>query len=327
MHIFTETELKEMITIDQQAISVIEDAFTSLATRKVVMPPVMRVDIEKHNGEVDVKTAYIEGYDMFAIKVSTGFFDNHKLGLPSGNGLMMLLSSVTGQPQAFLLDNGYLTHIRTAAAGAVAASHLAKENAVTAGIIGTGSQARFQLMALSKVRNIRKVFVYGRDEKKVNQYSREMAELLQLEVKGERNPESVVKQSDIVITTTPASVPVIKENWLHPGLHITAMGSDAEHKQELETGILTAADKLVCDVKSQCFVLGELHHGMDQGVITEKSAIVELGEITSGKAEGRMKEDDITVCDLTGTGAQDTAIALYAYERLQKKAKGKEVKT
>jgi ectoine utilization protein EutC len=324
MLIFTEKELREIVQIDEKAISVIEGAFTSLVTRKVVMPPIMRVDVEEHNGEVDVKTAYIEGYDMFAIKVSTGFFNNNKIGLPSGNGMMMLLSTITGFPQAFLLDNGYLTHVRTAAAGAVAANHLAKKNVETVGIIGTGSQSRYQLLALRKVRKFNRVLVSGRDPHKVEQFVKEMSELLDVEAKGD-SAENVVKQSDVVITTTPSSTPIIKTEWLHPGLHITAMGSDAEHKQELEAGVLKGAHKLVCDVKDQCFRLGELHHGLEQGTITKGSSIIELGEITSGKAAGRESEEEITVCDLTGTGVQDTAIALYAYERLQDENKGIEI--
>lgn len=326
MYIYTEKEMKKVVEIDEKAISVVEDGFTSLATRHVEMPPIMRVDVHQHNGEVDVKTAYIEGYDMFAIKVSSGFFNNDRLGLPSGNGMMMLLSSVTGIPQAFLLDNGYLTHVRTAAAGAVAAKYLAKEHVEAVGVIGTGSQARYQLQALQKVRNYKKVYVYGRSQQKVDVFVEEMQATLGISVEGTESAEAVVKHSEVVITTTPSKEPVLKAEWLHPGLHITAMGSDAEHKQELEAAILQRADLLVCDVKSQCFRLGELHHGLEQGMITADSPIFELGEITSGKASGRTSNDQITVCDLTGTGVQDTVIALYAHQVLKENKFGLKIK-
>lgn len=140
--ILTEAELRDLVKLDLAAVDVVESAFRALATGAVIMPPILSMDIPAANGEVDVKTAYIPGFDGFAIKVSPGFFDNPKLGLPSLNGLMILFSAKTGLVEALLLDNGYLTDIRTAAAGAVAARHLAPEEVHTAGVIGTGMQAR-----------------------------------------------------------------------------------------------------------------------------------------------------------------------------------------
>lgn len=326
MIIFTEAEIKRFVRINREAISVVENGFTSLAEGKVAMPPIMRVDLPENNGEVDVKTAYIKGKEMFAIKISSGFFNNYQLGLPSGNGMMILLDTKTGVPKAILLDNGYLTDVRTAAAGAIAANYLAKKDVHTVGVIGAGSQARYQLQALKEVRDYKEVMVYARSKNRVDEFVAEMKELLGVEVVASLKPEQVVRHSDIVITTTPSEIPVIKADWLHPGLHITAMGSDAEHKQELEAEVLAKADRLVCDVKSQCFRLGELHHGLEHGVITEASPISELGEITSGEASGRENEEQITVCDLTGTGVQDTAIALYSYYTMRDKQTGIEIK-
>jgi ornithine cyclodeaminase/alanine dehydrogenase-like protein (mu-crystallin family) len=197
----------------------------------------------------------------------------------------------------------------------------------TVGVIGAGSQARYQLQALKEVRDFKEVMVYARSKDRVDQFAAEMKDLLQVEVIASLHPEQVVGGSDIVITTTPAATPVIKADWLHPGLHITAMGSDAEHKQELEAEVLIKADRLVCDVKSQCFRLGELHHGLKQGLLTETSPILELGEMTSGKAIGREHDEQITVCDLTGTGVQDTAIALFALQTMRALKGEMEIKT
>jgi ectoine utilization protein EutC len=322
MLIFTEQELKQFIQLNQEAVKVVEDAFSKLAEKEAVMPPIMRVDIEDQNGEVDVKTAYIKGKEMFAIKISSGFFNNYQLGLPSGNGMMILINTKTGVPEAVLLDNGYLTEVRTAAAGAVAAKYLSKENIGTVGVIGAGSQARFQLRALQLVRNFKKVLVYARSEERAKNYAGEMANELGVEVEIAESAEFAVRNSDIVITTTPAKEPIIQAEWLHPGLHITAMGSDAENKQELDPEILAKADLLVCDTKSQCVRLGELHHAVATGVLTEESPIIEIGELTSLKVAGRKNDDQITVCDLTGTGVQDTAIALFAYHEMKKRTKG-----
>lgn len=139
MLIFTERELKAHIGVDEPVIKAIEAAFSSLQTKEVDMPPIMRVDIPENNGEVDVKSAYIPGYDAFCIKMSSGFFDNHKRGLPSGSGMMVLISTETGIPKSVLLDNGYLTDVRTAAAGAVAAKYLAPEKIERVGVIGAGN--------------------------------------------------------------------------------------------------------------------------------------------------------------------------------------------
>lgn len=327
MLIFTEQELKQHVQLNLEAISIVEEGFTKLANNEVEMPPIMRVDVHDQNGEVDVKTAYVKGKDMFAIKVSSGFFNNYKLGLPSGNGLMMLISTQTGIPQALLLDNGYLTEVRTAAAGAIAANYLSRENIATVGVIGAGSQARFQVRALKLVRDFKRVLVYARSADRAKKYAEDMSAELGIEVQAVDSAEAVVRNSDTVITTTPAKEPVIKAEWLRPGLHITAMGSDAEHKQELEAEVLARADKLVCDTKAQCARLGELHHALDRGVLTEDSSIIELGQLTSKKLAGRENDEQITVCDLTGTGVQDTAIALFAYNEMVKRDLGLNVES
>ncbi|MBM7586973.1 ornithine cyclodeaminase [Bacillus pakistanensis] len=325
MIIFTEQDLKQHVRLNQEAIPIIEEAFTKLANNEVEMPPIMRVDVHDQNGEVDVKTAYVKGKDMFAIKVSSGFFNNFKLGLPSGNGLMMLISTQTGIPQALLLDNGYLTEVRTAVAGAIAAKYLSREDSETVGVLGAGSQARFQVRALKLVRDVKKVLVYSRSTDRAKKYAAEMKAETGIEVEVIDCAEQVVRSSDLVITTTPSKEPIIKAEWLHPGLHITAMGSDAEHKQELETEILVRADMLVCDTIKQCARLGELHHALDSGVLTNDSTIVELGQLTSKELTGRENEEQITVCDLTGTGVQDTAIALFAYNEMLKRNLGQQV--
>lgn len=325
MLIYTEQELKQYITLNQQARLVIEDGFNKLAQGQVEMPPIMRVDFPDRNGEVDVKTAYVKGKEMFAIKVSSGFFDNPQIGLSSGSGFMMLLSTQTGIPQALFLDNGYLTEVRTAAAGAIAADCLARKDIDTVGVIGAGSQARFQLKALALVRDFKKVLVYARSAERTRQYTEEMSKVLGIDVQAAESAEQVVRNSDLVITTTPATEPIVKTHWLHAGLHITAMGSDAEHKQELEAGVLAAADKIVCDAKVQCAKLGELHHALDNGALKDDSRVIELGQLTSKELEGRDNDDQITVCDLTGTGVQDTVIALFAYQELQKQHIGVEI--
>ncbi|HEX9926825.1 MAG TPA: ornithine cyclodeaminase family protein, partial [Anaerolineae bacterium] len=264
--ILTESDIRQCVGVDQEALAAVEDGFKRLADGKAMMPPIMRVDVPDNNGEVDIKTAYLQGLDSFAVKMSSGFFDNYKLGLPSLGGMMILLSAKIGFPEALLLDNGYLTDVRTGAAGALAAKVLARDQIETAGVIGAGAQARYQMRFLKQVRDFKRLLVYSRSPAHVEQYIADMTPVLGVEIVQAGDPATAVRESDIVVTTTPAKAPYLKAEWLHPGLHITAMGSDAEEKQELEAAVLAQADVLVCDHTSQAFRLGELHHGLAAGV-------------------------------------------------------------
>jgi ornithine cyclodeaminase len=228
---------------------------------------------------------------------------------------MLLWSATVGFPQAALFDNGYLTHVRTGAAGAIAARYLARERIETVGVIGSGTQARYQLLALREVRAFSRVLAYSPNADHLARYTAEMGEALSLPVEATGGPEAVVRGCDLLVTTTPASEPIVRAEWLHPGLHITAMGSDSEHKQELEPDVLAAADRRVCDLKSQCFRLGEHHHALEAGLLAPDAEVDELGEIAAGRKRGRTSDEEITVCDLTGVGVQDTAIALLAYQK------------
>jgi len=307
----TEPDLRRAVPLDLAAIDVTSRAFAALHAGGVVMPPVLSMALPAVNGEVDVKTAWIPGFDGFAIKVSPGFFDNPRLGLPSLNGLMILFSANTGLVEALFLDNGYLTDVRTAAAGAVAARHMAPETVETAGVLGTGVQARLQIAAAHLVRPFTRVLVWGRDPEKAAATARALAADLGVDARPEPDPARLVAQSQLVVTTTPSRTPILLADWLHPGLHITAMGSDQSEKNELDPAVLTRADLYVCDRLSQAEALGELRAAVAAGLWT-RGVPPELGAVVTGAIPGRPSSDAITVCDLTGTGAQDTAIATHA---------------
>ncbi|WP_310620688.1 cyclodeaminase [Flexibacterium corallicola] len=312
--ILSETELRRAIALDRDTVACIENAFHLLATKDVVMPPILSFHVPDHNGEVDVKTAYVPGIDSFAIKMSLGFFDNPKIGLPSLNGLMTLFDAKTGRVKALLLDNGYLTDIRTAAAGAVAAKHLSRANSEAAGILGSGMQARLQLEALTLVRNIKRAVIWGRDADKTAQCAHDCTNRLGIEVIT-GSIDQVMEQADIVVTTTPSQKPLITSKMIAPGQHITTMGSDTELKAELAPCVIPATTLFVCDRLSQSIKLGELRSAIKAGTVTKTTNYVELGEIIAGQKQGRRSAEDITVCDLTGTGVQDTAIATLAETR------------
>ncbi|WP_296743500.1 cyclodeaminase [Mesorhizobium sp.] len=315
MAVLTEAELRKIVTLDQDAIACVENAFRALATLPVEMPPILRLDVPEHRGEVDVKTAYVPGIDGFAIKISPGFFNNPQLGLPSLNGMMVLLSARTGLIEALLLDNGYLTDIRTAAAGAVAAKHLSREDSRIAAIFGAGVQAGLQLEALHLVRPIDEARIWARDAAKAEATAARLREKLGIAVRAEPDAANAAAGADIIVTTTPSTEPLIKAGFVAAGQHITAMGSDAEHKNEIAPAILRMADLYVADSAKQTRRLGELHHALDAGVMAVDADITELGQIIAGAKHGRRSASDITIADLTGTGVQDTAIATLARDR------------
>jgi ornithine cyclodeaminase len=320
--ILTEAELRSQIQLDLDAIECIEGAFHALATRAVIMPPIMRLDIIENNGEIDVKTAYIPGVDSLAIKISPGFFDNPNLGLPSVNGLMVLFSTRTGMVEALLLDNGYLTDIRTAAAGAVAAKYLARADSRRAAILGAGSQAGLQLEALTLVRDIDSATLWARDFDKAQSRARELSARLDIEITASPDVADAVRGADIIVTATPSTEAILMSEHIVTGQHITAMGSDSEHKQEIDPAIIADKAQYFCDRLSQVRVLGELHHAIEKKLVQPSAEFPELGQVIAHQVSGRQHRDDTTLCDLTGTGIQDTAIATLAYQRCQQHQAG-----
>ena len=312
--VLNSSEIKKCVQLNRQLIPIIEEAFKSLALGKTTMPPILRLDIEKYHGESDVKAAYIDGLDSYAIKVASGFFNNPNLGLPSSNGLMILLDSKTGVLKSVLLDKGYLTDVRTAIAGAIAAKHLSNPESSNAGIIGAGIQAKMQLEALLLVRNIKTAYIWSRDSKKTNTFVKNIKDKINIKIIACESPEQTVNLSEILITCTPSKSPIIKSEWLKKGLHITAMGSDAEMKNELDPKIIKECDYYIPDSQAQTSILGELNHAIKAGLVSAEKKYNELGSVIINSNLGRRNINDVTVADLTGTGVQDTAIARHTYK-------------
>ena len=187
--------------------------------------------------------------------------------------------------------------------------------------MGTGAQARLQIEAAHLVRPFERVLVWGRDPAKAAACASDIGKALGIEARAESDPERLVNESQLVVTATPTEEPVLKANWLHPGLHVTAMGSDQEGKNEIEPEALVRADAYVCDRVSQCELVGELAGAIRGGCWTAGRP-VELGDVVAGTADGRIAPGDVTICDLTGTGAQDTAIAMLALAKAKGAGKG-----
>ena len=320
MQVLDEVRLRAAVGIDHEALEAVQSAFRWLGDGRVRMPPIMHIEVPDR-GDVDVKSAFIAGLPYFAIKIASGFSGNRKRGLPTGSAMMVLLSADTGFCEAVLLDNSYLTDLRTGLAGAVAAQYLAPGSIGTVGILGTGVQARYQPRCLRLVRDFRRLVVWGRSADRQREYADEMQAGGDFDVTLAASPEEVVRACDLLVTATASKTPLVQAEWLRPGQHITAVGADFPGKQELDVEVLRRADRLVVDRLSQCLGNGELQHLGRDGQLPAGLEVSELGELVTGRRPGRESMREITVCDLTGTGAQDTAIANLAFG----KALGREI--
>jgi ectoine utilization protein EutC len=295
------------------AVDVIRKAFRADGEGRTRVPAVINLDVPAVHGEFHIKTAFIEDVPHIAVKVASGFYDNPARGLPSGSGLMMLFDASTGFPRALLLDNGFLTDIRTAAAGAIAADLLARQSIDVVGVLGSGVQARHQIRCLTEVRSFQKVVAWSPTRAHLERYCAEIAGS-GVEVVAADDPEQVCRAADVLITVTPSREALVRADWLREGAHVTAAGSDAPGKRELDPACLDRADLLVVDRFAQCSAFGELKHALDAGLLTRNDVHAELGAIVAGRKPGRTHDREITIADLTGVGFQDTAIASAAYQ-------------
>jgi len=306
----SESDLRRVIT-PQIAVDTMREAFRADGEGRAHVPAVINLEVPAHRGEFHVKTALIDGVPHVAVKIASGFYDNPAKGLPSGSGMMAVFDATTGLPVALLLDNGFLTDIRTGAAGAIAADVLAPAQFDVVGVIGSGLQARYQVRCLRRVREFTRIVAWSPDRSHLDAYLAEM--------RGEgydataaANPEVVCRKSDVIITATPARQPLVYAEWLRAGHHVTALGSDSPGKQELEASCLSRADLVVVDRLTQCASFGELRHAIDAHLLRPDQVHAELGEVVAGVKKGRTSADQITIADLTGVGFQDTAIASAA---------------
>ena len=294
--------------------SMIEDGFVAYSEGKAVVPPVGELIFNDPPGETHIKYGYLKGDDYYIIKIASGFPENFRLNLPSCSGMMLLFYKNSGIPASILLDEGFLTNVRTAVAGKVAAKYLAPKKVSCIGVFGTGIQGRMQVKYLKEITDCRKVIVWGLPQDNFDSYKTEM-ELLGYQVTSTSDSEKVTRNCNLIITSTPSKSPLIYSNQILPGTHITAMGSDTPMKQELDPEILQIADIVVADSISQCKVRGEIYKGLLAGTIQEEK-VVEIGNVIKSDTLQRVSNEQITVCDLTGVAIQDLQIAKAVHSAL-----------
>ncbi|MFZ2411359.1 MAG: alanine dehydrogenase [Candidatus Methanoperedens sp.] len=298
---------------------VVEEAFRQHGLRKVQMPPKLYLYFKKHNGDLRAMPAYLEEQDITGVKIVNVHPDNPKKGLPTVMALVILNSTETGAPIA-VMDGTYLTDMRTGAAGGVAVKYLARKNAKTVGFVGTGNQARTQLMAINEIIDIEEVKITSVSEKSNINFKAEMEKKLDCDIFIKKSIREVC-ECDILVTTTPSREPIVKNEWIAEGIHINAIGADAAGKEELDPAILKRA-KVVVDDIPQASHSGEVNVPLSKKLISEKDICCELGEVIAGNKKARTKDSDITVFDSTGLAIQDVATANLVYQMALKENMG-----
>lgn len=315
--ILREGEIRSLLD-PASCIEAVEKAFSAYATGQAELPAVINLNIPEHLGEIHLKAGYLHGGPYYAVKMAWGFLNNAQIGLPINDAMILVFDAKTGTVAALLLDKGYITDLRTGAAGAIAAKYLARRRVDTVAVIGSGGQARYQIRLLALVRQFREVKIWGRQADKAAACVRELAKdasLSHCKFVASSSVREAVEGADVVITVTASREPLVQAAWLAKGALVTALGSDGPEKQELDVRVLSRADKIVADSLEQCLRLGEIHHAVEKEAISREKVVAELGQLTAGLKPGRTSEDEIIVCDLTGVGVQDVAAASLVVKR------------
>ena len=299
---------------DIDPIEAIEEGFIAYSEGKVVVPPVGELTFDDPPGDMHIKYGCITGDDYHVVKIASGFYENYRLGLPTGSGLMLLFSQKTGELLAILLDEGFLTDVRTAAAGAVVARYLAPENVERIGIVGAGVQGRMQLEYLRSVVDCTDVTVWGISQEEVDLFAADM-EPKGYSIETTLDAGEIGANCNLIVTATPSIKPLLLMEHIRAGTHITAMGSDTSVKHELDPAIVAEADIVVVDSIEQCLLRGECYKAMEAGRFNQEK-MVELGRVIVDPSLHRTSDNQITVADLTGVAVQDIQISKAVYKAI-----------
>ena len=310
--LLTRREITALLSLDECIVAV-EQAFKLHAEGKTLPPGVLGV--HALDGGFHIKAAGLElSRTYFAAKVNANFPNNmSRSGLPTIQGVIALCDGANGSLLA-LMDSIEITILRTGAATAVAAKHLARHDSTVATICGCGNQGRVQLRSLTKVRPLQRAYAFDRNERQAQQFADDLSAELHIEVKAVRDLATAVGQSDICVTCTPSQRYFLNRDDVAPGTFIAAVGADAPEKQELDPRLM-ASSKIVVDNLEQCATIGELHHALESGLVTREDVHAELHEVVTGLKRGRASEEEIIIFDSAGTALQDAAAAAVVYEK------------
>jgi ornithine cyclodeaminase len=310
-------KLKEITSIvnELDVITAMKEGFIQYSNGNSVVPPVGELLFDNPPGDVHIKYGYIKKQDFYVIKIASGFYENTNLGIPSGQGLMLLFKQKTGELESILLDEGYLTNIRTVAAGALAVKHFSPKKIKAIGIIGTGTIAKLQIEQLQQNNLCKSFWLWGRNGAKAQQLKSELGSGFDIQIAA--TCAEIAQNTNAIITTTPSETPLLQANNIKAGTLIVAIGSDTQHKQELASEILQKADLVIADSIPQSKSRGEVYQAVKSGAISAEK-VVELGNALQDANLQDTNDEQITVVDLTGVAVQDIMIASAVFSNYQK---------
>ncbi len=311
--IISEETVRKIVT-RQLAFDAVRAAFEAVAVgRSRVFDVVIGTGL--NSGEAFAIKSGIDGEsELVGFKCGTYWAGNFDKGIPAHGSTVLLLDPETGFPRV-LVNASYLNGYRTAAANAVAVSSLARSDSEVLGVIGAGHQAEQEIRAVAEVRNLSLIKISSRSEVRANWISDRLQDV-DIEIRF-TSAEDAVRGSDIVTTVTPSESPLVRDEWIGEGTHISAMGADDKGKHELDTAILKRAS-LFADYPKQSVIIGEFQHGYNDGIIKSANDICALGLVTLGKTPGRISDTQVTVFDSSGIAIQDLAVADAIFEAAQK---------
>ena len=312
--LLTEEDIHKLLRMDE-VIEAVELAFKEKGLSQVQMPPKQYLFYRKHNGDLRIMPSYLKKSNVSAVKIVNVHPDNPaKYKLPTVMATIILVNPKSNQPLA-IMGGGWITAMRTGAAGGVAAKYLARADSKVIGIVGAGVQGRTQLMALKEVlRGIEEVRVTDTERATREIYAEEMSEKLGLYVRAVSNVKDTVRGADVVVTVTPTRKPIVESWCIGLGTHLNAIGADAPGKEELDPELLKRA-KIVVDDWEQASHSGEINVPLAEGTITKENIWGEIGEIVAGLKPGRTSPYEITLFDSTGLAIQDAVTADLVYKK------------
>lgn len=320
--LLSRADVSALLTMDE-CITAVEQAFSLAAQGKMLAPEVLGVPAT--GGGFHIKAAGLELSRLyFVTKVNANFPGNMALrGLPTIQGVIVLFDGVSGTPLA-IMDSIEITAVRTAAATAVAAKHLARKSADVVTVCGCGHQGRRQLLALSRVLKIGTVNAFDSDAGRARRFADELSDELGIRVHYVSDVESAFRESSVIVTCTPSRTAFLHRADVRPGTFVAAVGADSHDKQELDPDLFPGS-KVVVDHMEQCATIGDLHHALAAGVVQRSDVHAELSDVISGARVGRSNDDEITIFDSTGTAIQDVAAAAVVYEKALRSSAGQRI--
>ena len=321
--ILSASDVKNLVSM-RDIINAVEEAFRAYGKGTCRIAPIVLTMIDKYEGEHEIKSGYVDNY-CIGTKIVTFYKNNRsRYDRPALSGTIVLNDLNDGRALA-IIDGTYITASRTGAAGAVAAKYLARKNSANIGVIGAGTQGRYQVSALNEVLGISSVKVYDVLSESAAKYVKEMTGKYPFDIEQAESPRQAVQDADLIITATPSTKPIILNEWVSEGVHINAIGADSPGKQELDPRIVARA-KVIVDSMTQCVERGEIQAAIRQGLLRKEDIYAELAEIVLGRKSGRSTAKEITIFDATGLAVQDVTTAYTVYSLAQKKGLGATVR-